>query len=157
MRTRGKRGPKPLFPPGVRVCTDCGGTKPVAEFVPIKSTKAGYCGACRSCRTRRNWENYHPGRSYIEWLEHKATASDVPAKPKVKLTTRTCSDCKQTKALTEFVPIRACKAGWYGRCHVCRARRARERYKADPAERENQKARSARNAARRKLAAAISA
>jgi hypothetical protein len=33
MRTRGKAGPKPYLPPGMRICTDCGGTQPIAEFV----------------------------------------------------------------------------------------------------------------------------
>jgi hypothetical protein len=42
MRTRGKTGPKPPFPPRVRICTDCGGTKPIAEFVPIRRSKTGF-------------------------------------------------------------------------------------------------------------------
>src|SRR5262249_36769526 len=45
---------------------------------------------------------------------------------------------------------------WYGRCHACRARRARERYWADPAEREAQKARVRCSRQRRKAAAATS-
>jgi hypothetical protein len=39
MRARGKTVAKPPFPPEVRICTDCGQTKPVAEFVPIRKTK----------------------------------------------------------------------------------------------------------------------
>ena len=53
---------------------------------------------------------------------------------------RTCTDCGEAKAVDAFVPIRACKDGWYGRCRACRARRARERYQSDPIEREIQKA-----------------
>jgi hypothetical protein len=54
--------------------------------------------------------------------------------------------------MSEFTPIKACKSGWYGRCRDCRARRARERYRADAVAREKQKARSARNRTRRKIA-----
>jgi hypothetical protein len=54
-----------------------------------------------------------------------------------KPTTRTCTDCKLTKPLTEYTSI-AHKQGWYGRCRVCRARRARERYWSDPVWREKQ-------------------
>jgi hypothetical protein len=68
----------------------------------------------------------------------------VKDQPKAKPTTRTCTDCKLTKLLTEYTPI-AHKQGWYGRCRVCRARRARERYQSDPVWREKQKARAARN------------
>ena len=151
MRTRGQAGPKPSFPPGMRICTDCGGTKPIAEFVPIKNTRAGFYGPCRPCRTRRAWETRHPGQSYNEYLVAKAAAESGPtANPPP--TSRTCTDCKLTKAIAEFLPIKACRQGWYGRCRVCRARRARERYQADPTEREKQKARVRRNALRRRLA-----
>jgi hypothetical protein len=113
MGTRGKTGPKPPFPPGVRICTDCGGTKPVAEFVPIRRSKTGFYGPCRPCRTRRAWETRHPGRSYEEYLAEKAAIEANPeANPKP--TSRTCTDCKLLKAISEFVPIKACKQGWYG-------------------------------------------
>ena len=52
-----------------------------------------------------------------------------------------------------FVRIRQSRDGYYGRCHDCRARRARERYQADPIERERQKARVQRNRLRAKQAA----
>jgi hypothetical protein len=50
LRTRGKPGPKPVFPPAVRICTECGRTKEVAEFTPIALSKSGYYGGCRECR-----------------------------------------------------------------------------------------------------------
>jgi hypothetical protein len=149
MRTRGKAGPKPKFPPGVRICTDCGGTKPVTEFVPIRKTKTGFYGPCRPCITRRAWETRHPGRSYEEHLAEKSAIDGSPkgkpkglpivgaidASPKQKAipTSRTCTDCKLTRPISEFQPIKACKLGWYGRCRACRARRARERYHSSPA------------------------
>jgi hypothetical protein len=77
-RTRSKTGPKPKFPPGVRICTDCGGTKPVTEFVPIRKTKTGFCGPCRQCLRRRAWEARHPGRSYEEYLAEKSAIDASP-------------------------------------------------------------------------------
>jgi hypothetical protein len=71
-----------------------------------------------------------------------------------KPTLRTCTDCKLTKPLTEYTPI-AHKQGWYGRCRVCRARRARERYRSDPVWREKQKARAARNRHRSDTSTAV--
>src|SRR5262245_28529534 len=47
---------------------------------------------------------------------------------------RTCTDCQQNLPLQAFVYIRSTNNGYYGRCRVCRAGRARERYQADPAE-----------------------
>jgi hypothetical protein len=129
MRTRGKTGPKPPFPPGMRICTDCGGTKPVAEFVPIRRSKTGFYGPCRPCHTRRAWESRHPGRSYEEYLAEKLALEAYP-ELKPRPTSRTCTDCKLTKDIDEDVPIKACKQGWYGRCRVCRARRNRERYRS---------------------------
>jgi len=46
---------------------------------------------------------------------------------------RTWTDCGDTKEVDQFLPIKACKQGWYGRCRECRNRRARERYWSSPA------------------------
>jgi hypothetical protein len=54
-------------------------------------------------------------------------------------TRRICSDCGEAKDLADFTRIKACVEGWYGRCRACRAKRARERYWADPEEREIQR------------------
>jgi len=64
---------------------------------------------------------------------------------------RTCSDCGETKSLVAYTPITSCIQGWYGRCRVCRARRARERYHADPQERMRQIERVRRNRIKRQL------
>jgi hypothetical protein len=45
--TRSKPGPKPPFPPGMRVCTDCCRTLAIDKFTRIRSTIAGYYGAPR--------------------------------------------------------------------------------------------------------------
>ena len=66
--------------------------------------------------------------------------------------TRTCTDCKQTRPIAEYLPIKACKQGWYGRCRECRNRRARERYHPSPEIRAAEIARSLRNEQLRRLA-----
>ena len=68
----------------------------------------------------------------------------IPKRP----ATRTCSDCGETKPIEDYTRIMA-SHGWYGRCRVCRARRARERYWASEIEREKQKARVRRNRKKR--------
>jgi hypothetical protein len=45
---------------------------------------------------------------------------------------RTCTDCGLSRSIDEFVRIKACAFGWYGRCRLCRNRRARERYQSNP-------------------------
>jgi hypothetical protein len=122
---QGQERPKPQFPPGMRICTDCGQTKPVTEFVPIRSTKTGFYGPCRPCRTRRAWETRHPGRSYEDYLAERLAIETSP-QGKPKPTSRTCTDCKVTKDIAEYVPIRACKFGWYGKDVVSAAQGVRE-------------------------------
>jgi hypothetical protein len=72
IQTRSKPGPKPRFPPGVRICTECGWTKEVAQFTPIALSKSGYYSRCRACRARLAWERNHPGRRYEERLRRQA-------------------------------------------------------------------------------------
>jgi hypothetical protein len=119
------RGDKParelrLQPPlGFRFCAACQTTRPLEEFLPATGNGKHLRSSCIQRRT------------------HAAQTS------------RTCTECGQTKAITEFVRIRACVNGWYGRCRLCRAQRARERYQSDPEERERQKDRVRRNRRRR--------
>jgi transcriptional regulator with XRE-family HTH domain len=56
-------------------------------------------------------------------------------------TDRQCTDCMERKPRSAFVPI-AGTHRVYGRCRVCRARRARERYWADARFREAERARA---------------
>jgi hypothetical protein len=100
---------------------------------------ARYYGKCKSCRARRAWERAHPG---LDYDSRKVASTEAAA--------RACTDCGLTKGIGEFVPIKQCKQGWYGRCRACRAKRARERYETDPFERELQKARVKRNRLRRR-------
>ena len=123
----------------VRTCTDCQLTEPLEAFTPIRGTSR-YYGRCKACRARRAWEQVHLGCQYVGRRSEQSAV-------------RTCTDCSLVKATAEFTPIKACKQGWYGRCRDCRAKRARERYQADPLERELQKARVRRNRERRRAAA----
>jgi hypothetical protein len=107
----------------VRTCSDCRLTKLISDYTPIKGTPYMH-SRCKHCRARRAWEAHHPGRSYAEWL-------GLSVAPDVMLMARTCRECGVTRPLLEYTPIKACKRGWYGKCRVCRARRARERYWAE--------------------------
>ena len=70
-------------------------------------------------------------------------------KPKPAVSPRACIAYGFSKPIEDYAHITASVFAYYGRCPVCRNRRARERYQADPVEREKQKARSARNNSRR--------
>jgi hypothetical protein len=103
----------------LRTCIDCGLTKPISEFTPIKGTPHTHT-RCKACRARRAWETSHPGRSYDEWLEQKA-GSDTQQ----KLLERTYSDCGVTRPLTEFTSSKpAGRAGMVGVASVARGERA---------------------------------
>jgi hypothetical protein len=56
---------------------------------------------------------------------------------------------RRTKPLDAFVPIKARRASYYGRCRSCRSRRARERYHSNAEARAAEIARSLRNKRRR--------
>ena len=70
-------------------------------------------------------------------------------------TMRTCTDCGQTKIIDGFQRIKACKAGWYGRCRDCRNARKRARYRSNGAARAAEIARSTRNRQKRRRALAL--
>ena len=139
-----KSGAKPRRADGLRVCVDCDLAKPVDEYTRIRACVAGWYGRCRACRARRAWERSHPGQRYEERLERKATTA----------VTRVCSDCGLEKPITEYTPIKSCVAGWYGRCKICRNRRARERYHSSAEIQAAEFARSARNEKQRRLSSA---
>lgn len=46
-------------PPAGRACTECGLTKSIDSFTPIRSTQTGVYGRCRECRNARAREWYH--------------------------------------------------------------------------------------------------
>src|SRR5262245_15501711 len=114
MRTRAKRGPKPKFPPGVRICTECGRMKEVAEFAPIASSRSGYHGRCRACRARLAWERNRPGQRYedrpvrqADRQPHRSEARPIPS-------VRSCKECGRDKAIARFPQINRRAAGRNG-------------------------------------------
>jgi hypothetical protein len=158
-----KPGAKPRRDDGLRTCVDCGLDKPLDQYTRIVACLEGWYGRCRACRARREWERNNPGQQYDDYLERKATGQREPSEPALPPGMRTRKDCGQVKLLkTEFTPIKACREGWYGRCHECRNRRARERYHSSPEIRASDSARASKNgklqrARRRAEAAGLSA
>jgi hypothetical protein len=88
----------------------------------------------------------HSRFAYSEILPEVRCAIDSPQ----------VADCGETKPLTAafFLPIKACKAGHYGRCRECRNRRARERYHSTPDIQRAEIDRARRDNLRRRAAAA---
>ena len=66
---------------------------------------------------------------------------------------RTCSTCHQLKWLTRFTPIKGCR-GYYGRCRVCRAEAAKQRYHSNEQARLADIERARRNRQHKQIAAA---
>src|SRR5262249_562375 len=106
LRTRGKPGPKPRFPPGLRICAECGRTKGAAEFTPIASSRSGYCGRCRACRARLAWEGNHPGRRYEDRPRRQAGRQSQQSVARQIPSERTCTECGVVKVVAEFTRIK---------------------------------------------------
>ncbi len=72
---------------------------------------------------------------------------------------RRCTDCGLLKPLDDehYLPIKACRRGWYGRCRECRNRRARERYHSTCEIRQAEIARSRRNNLKRRANRSVAA
>src|SRR6266581_2014260 len=98
----------------MRVCTDCRLTKPLDAFTPIRGT-SGYYGRCKVCRARRAWERAHPGLDYGDRVLKEAGRRAGVDRQSGDAGPRVCTDCGAMKPVAEFVRIKACKQGWYGR------------------------------------------
>src|SRR5215471_20626528 len=99
---------------GVRTCSDCGLTKPLADFTKPNRGMPWYHRRRKPCRARYLWEKAHPGQRYEERPTMANPGSRIPPRP----VTRTCSDCGETKPIEDYVRIVA-SHGWYGRCRAC--------------------------------------
>jgi transcriptional regulator with XRE-family HTH domain len=71
-------------------------------------------------------------------VDRRADTAGQREPARARPATRMCTDCGLVKPIDGFLAIRTSKSGLYGRCRACRARRARERYQADPLERARQ-------------------
>ena len=91
----------------MRTCTDCGTTKPIADFTPIKGTPWTHtrCKPCRAARARAG----RPPRA-----PKSAAPSNV----------RTCAICGLAKPMDQFTPTNGIT---YRKkvCRPCRAARAK--------------------------------
>ena len=132
----------------VPTCTDCGYSKPLDAFTPMKGTpyRYGRCKACRAAKARAE-------RAGLVWLppaptEFRSAANNRPPGVTEEPTERTCTECGETRAISAFVRIKG-TARVYGRCRECRNARARERYHSSPEVRQADIARAARNQAKR--------
>ena len=71
-----------------------------------------------ACPARAAHGRHRPGSG-----PSQAAAAASPCVP-----VRPCKGCGLVKPLSEFVPIKRTRNGYYGRCRTCRADRERERY-----------------------------
>jgi len=98
----------------MRTCTDCGQTKPLVDFTPIKGTRWTHT-RCKPCRAAR------------------ARASQPPraAKPYVPPGVRICTACGLVKPLDEFTPT---NGATYRKkiCKPCRTAAAKATYHHRP-------------------------
>jgi hypothetical protein len=127
-----------------RICLDCGELKPFDAFTPIRGTSKVY-GRCKACRARRARENKtgtaqmgsaaslvgaRPAARVKTASALRSRESSRRSRPLTQVVTaneRTCTECGQTKPLSGFLPIKATRHGYYGRCRDCRNARARAR------------------------------
>jgi hypothetical protein len=76
------RTPQPEAP-GLRVCRDCGETKPLEDFPRNKNTRSGratYCKPCHNARSRETRQRlYGGGRHYHLKRRYGLTAAEVDA------------------------------------------------------------------------------
>ena len=126
----------------MRTCTDCGITKSITEFTPIKGTRDTHtrCKSCRAARASTGYEHSSSALAQTRRTRREQWAEGV----------LTCTACGATKPLTGFVRIKQSRDACYGRCRACRAVRARQRYQTVPQERAAQIQRTRRNRQNRK-------
>lgn len=109
----------------MRTCSDCGQTKPLEAFTPIKGTPY-YNGRCKPCRAARA-RGEKPAYRMPTVADIRATAGKPDRKPQFPPGIRMCSVCGSTKSVDQFTRIKASPNGFYGACKACRAAKVRAR------------------------------
>lgn len=99
-------------------CSKCGEVKNVADFSFRDSTKTNTRGACKSCEKARQ------ANAYRERLKRPHIATPTA--------TKTCRDCRQDKAASEFFANRRNRDGLGSYCKPCNSARADGWRKANP-------------------------
>ncbi len=104
-------------------CTQCGATKPVQQFSPLKTGRDGRMAECRACNRARS----------REW--HAANRERNRSTPPPPEGTKRCAGCKEVKPLAEFSRWPGSKDGFLYCCKPCRAAEKKAEHKrrqADP-------------------------
>ncbi len=118
-----------------RTCIKCGVSKPVYPgFVsrPGATTRLNRCLACRREYTKAwNAKNAERLHEYSRRSNQKARARGYK-KPPATAASRTCSDCKVEKPLTQQFFTAGTNGGFSGLCKPCNRERARQWRRAHP-------------------------
>lgn len=106
-----------------KICSKCGETKPASEFGKKKETLDGLSSSCKECR------NKHVRARYGEHPEQHAEAyARLSSRLHVEVTEKTCSDCGETRPISEFRKEKAALDGRGVYCKKCRNVRERTYY-----------------------------
>jgi hypothetical protein len=105
-----------LEPPGMKVCSTCGGLKVLSEFYFSKGGKYQRSGSCKICTRAAEKERHHKNKVLKE-KKNRASGG-------MKL----CYTCKKTKEVSEFSRDKYSKDGFKYECRECSNRKAGERY-----------------------------
>lgn len=117
-RRKNTAAPAPIVVKGAKVCSSCGGEKPVTEFpLSYDGYGDGRRGQCRSCRNAQRSALYRP-------VDRRSNPNDVGRDD-----AKRCSSCLLTFELDDFAPSKLGFLGRNSRCRPCHRAVGRE-YKA---------------------------
>ena len=119
--------------PESRVCTICSTEKPLSEFNKAPRGKWGRESRCKACKSAQNKARYVPAVSDLAAREARYT--------RLHGDTKTCTQCGETKPISEFSKS---KEGVYGpiyrsRCKRCNSERAMQWHVDNPGRTVSQK------------------
>lgn len=111
-------------------CTKCHEVKPLEEFPVDKRKRDGRCPRCLVCNAKHcreaRWAK--KGIPESEWPRlHREVEARAARRNSVPDGCKRCSRCDEVKPLEEFPAHTNTRDGRGSQCHVCRAKRARER------------------------------
>jgi hypothetical protein len=104
--------PKPIAPPGSRVCTKCREVKEFKFFYKSSRSKFGILPFCKECDTKIKKKHYTYKKK--EYLQEPSGI-------------RTCKKCEETKSLELFIEAPNCKFGRRLVCKEC-GKKGKKRY-----------------------------
>jgi hypothetical protein len=91
-----------------RTCQECNKVKQVKDFNHNSAYLDGYSGSCKQCTVERAYDEGRIG-------QHQEPKSE-----------KTCTHCKELKAITEFSVNRSCIDGMAKLCKICLSERRAE-------------------------------